>query len=138
MKHRKEFEALFLQGREGKLLAQSQLDTGADGLYFNPVTRAAYEWFERGAERHQGEPECGNCGASTGQSCNDKGCGYLEAGNGAPVERDERAEFKAWFATTGLAEAWGSTVAECLKGKGCCTNSRWEAWQARATLERKP
>lgn len=27
-------------------------------------------------------PKCGNCGASTGQACNDKGCGYLEAGNG--------------------------------------------------------
>jgi hypothetical protein len=56
MKHRKEFEALFLQGREGQLLAQSQLDTGADGLYFNPVTRAAYEWFERGAEQLHGDP----------------------------------------------------------------------------------
>lgn len=24
-------------------------------------------------------PKCGNCGSSNGKSCNDKGCGYLEA-----------------------------------------------------------
>ena len=64
-------------------------------------------------------------------------CPHCQGEPSAPVERDERADFEAWFATTGLAEAWGRTVADCLKGKGCCTNSRWEGWQARAALERK-
>lgn len=27
---------------------------------------------------------CGNCGATTGQACNDSGCFYLESGNGEP------------------------------------------------------
>ena len=50
-------------------------------------------------------PKCGNCDASTGQACNDKGCGYLEAGNGepsAPVERDERSELEAYCTKVGL------------------------------------
>lgn len=44
MKYQKEFEACFGVG----MLARSQLDLGADGQYFNPVTRERYEWFERG------------------------------------------------------------------------------------------
>ncbi|OYQ41056.1 hypothetical protein CHU94_08060 [Rhodoferax sp. TH121] len=37
---------------------------------------------------------CARCGATTGQACNDMGCGHLEAGNGepAPSTAGERAE----------------------------------------------
>lgn len=72
----------------------------------------------------------------------------LPAEPSAPVEIDERAAFEAWFRGTGLAQAWGG--AEETPDKyltrygaggeyysGCCVQSRWEGWQARAALERK-
>lgn len=48
MKYRAEFEQVFLQRAGDGLLQKSQLDTGADGQYFNPATRQAYQWFELG------------------------------------------------------------------------------------------
>lgn len=76
------------------------------------------------ASAEQSGPKCGNCDAGTGQACNDRGCGYLEAGNGepsAPVERDERAEFERY-----------------VMGRPMRDVTHWETWQARAALERKP
>lgn len=36
---------------------------------------------------------CKHCGATTSQACNDKGCFYLESGDGEPAPADERAAF---------------------------------------------
>ena len=40
-------------------------------------------------------PSCTRCGATTGQACNDMGCGYLEAGNGEPAPSTEGERAKA-------------------------------------------
>ncbi|WP_186198055.1 hypothetical protein [Burkholderia gladioli] len=36
------------------------------------------------------ESKCTRCGASTAQACNDRGCFYLESGEGEPATADER------------------------------------------------
>jgi len=84
-------------------------------------------------------PKCGVCGQGA-WACNEDGCHYLESGNGAPVERDERAEFESWYIRDvgiGLANLKriksGSGAYECEDAM-----SAWEGWQARAVLERKP
>lgn len=82
-------------------------------------------------------PKCGNCGSGTGQACNDKACGYLEDGNGAPVERDERAEFEAL-----VLRDWPKAPLERNLAGDFYYNDAiqraWYGWQARAALERKP
>lgn len=50
MKFQKEFEEVFLGGRERTLLLSSQLDIGADGNYFNPHTAKMYYEFAQGWE----------------------------------------------------------------------------------------
>lgn len=99
------------------------------GSYYTDKIDAALS-----ASAEPSAPKCGNCDSSTGQSCNDKGCGYLEAGNGAPVERDERAEFEAvckqlGYLTTrhhALSDQYKEITMQCM----------WQTWMARAALDK--
>lgn len=77
-------------------------------------------------------PKCTNCGASTGQACNDKGCGYLESGNGEPIEIDEQAAFMAW-----ANEEYEVGADEELNLKNPSVRDNKIGWLARATLHRK-
>ena len=98
---RAELDALRAQLAEQNALLREVLEAfqlEPDGSCINPGRDFIRPWAEKlSALSASAEPsalKCGNCGASTGQACNEKGCGYLEAGNGepsAPVERDELA-----------------------------------------------
>lgn len=97
---------------------------------------------------HCGGPGCLECGASTGQTCNDNGCGYLESGNGdpsAPVERDERAAFEDTIRANLRNEGYDDFSCDLMFERGSHgkynsirVEGAHEGWQARAALERKP
>lgn len=97
-----------------------------------PVMAACPECAEPSA------PKCGNCGASTGSSCNDNGCGYLEGGNGepsAPVERNDATLIDALL----TCEKWfvkHSPTAPLIGGFGDAEHPMLTC--IRAALERKP
>lgn len=51
------------------------------------------------------ESKCTRCGSSTAQACNERGCFYLESGNGEPATADERAALLQW-----ATEQWDAEV----------------------------
>lgn len=65
------------------------------------------------------------------------GIGYfydrIDAESGAPVERDERAEFEKWFSEHSKGWPFPSEAIKCI-----ARGNDWIVWQARAALERKP
>ncbi|MBR8073512.1 hypothetical protein KDX14_28700 [Burkholderia cenocepacia] len=77
-------------------------------------TESVENWLGLLSERLGSQPAaapCKRCGATTAQACNDKGCFYLESGDGeptAPAPADERA---AWRIDVELAiSAWGQAM----------------------------
>lgn len=85
-------------------------------------------------------PACGKCGSLNVDACKTDGC-WFEQGWGAPVERDERAEFAAFMhEVVAVTEHDGRQVK--VQRQQYTSRSEeefgWKAWQARAALERKP
>lgn len=72
---------------EDKKMTRARVDKAVDTADAR-LKDAAYELRRiadaLSASAEPSAPKCGNCGSGTGQACNDKGCGYLESGNGEP------------------------------------------------------
>ncbi|MGR4042864.1 hypothetical protein [Pseudomonas sp. 910_21] len=79
-------------------------------------------------------PKCGQCGARTVETCNDNGCAYLENGNGAPVERDERAAFEVHPRFKGMDFTRAPQHPDYYESP--YANGCWHGWQARAALDK--
>lgn len=123
----------------------------ADGSCINPGRDFIRPWAAKFAallsRAEPSAPKCGNCAASTGSSCNDNGCGYLEGGNGepsAPVAIDERSYFEAAYSEHAAEHTSARyNLVEMRRGEEYRVgyhylNGAWFGWQARAALARKP
>lgn len=60
----------------------------------------ALEWVELRALLDEPANKCGNCGAETVQACNDRGCFFLESGNGEPAAQPH-GKTQAWELSKG-------------------------------------
>jgi hypothetical protein len=71
---------------------------------------------------------CTRCGATTAQACNDRGCFYLESGNGEPdlsTSSGGRAYIAEFFATRLRRHDFGQYINERLAADFACTLAQY-------------
>ncbi|WP_186058671.1 VRR-NUC domain-containing protein [Burkholderia gladioli] len=71
------------------------------------------------------ESKCTRCGASTAQACNERGCFYLESGEGEPATADERAAFERW-----MVEDEKCIVGSADPYPAGIERQNWKVWRA--------
>lgn len=131
-----------LAERDALLKCWMTFPLSASSPKINEVRRKSDYLLSASAE--SSAPKCGVCGQGA-WACNEGGCHYLESGNGAPVEIDERAAFERAIRTDWPTAPISRKRDLLPKDDPCYGNycdeplqRAWVGWQARAALERMP